>query len=339
MHLNNFNYFTLADGAQLRYGYWQPDYSINNSMTVVIFQGRASFIEKFENVIDGLMERGHHVWAFDWRGQGLSSRMLSDIRKGHIDSYNTYLSDVHAFMQGVVLPQRVGPCIVLGQSMGSHLALRYMLDHPHVFARAVLTAPLLDLNTGGYSTTMARVIAQLACRCGLGSSFVLGHETVNPLKEPFEGNMLTRNRHAFLQHRRLQKENPAMSIGGVTYQWVDATFNSIDYLMQEEKLSTITVPTLMIAAGEDVVVDNGRIEQAVSWLPHGLLRNYTTARHQILTETNDILDQFWSDFDDFVQPLTSKSTKGRFIKSPQLARMNALHTLAANDLQGLYANL
>ena len=346
MYNQNFNYLEVGDGTRLRYGYWQPDYTVPNATTVILFQGRASFIEKFETIINGLNARGFHVWAFDWRGQGLSSRMLPEIRKGHIDSYNTYLTDIHALLQRVILPRTQGPCVVLGQSMGSHLALRYMLDHPHVFDRAILTAPLLDINTGGYSKAMARVISAWACKVGLGSTFVLGHNAINPLREPFEGNMLTRNRQAFFKHRKLQKDNPALSIGGVTYGWIDATFKSIDLLMRAEQWRTIGIPILIISAGEDVVVDNSRITEALSWLPQGRLKIYKTARHQILTETDDIMKQFWRDIDEFMPTLAIEAlatewplTKSRFIKSSQFTRMNAIYSSGTNDFQGFDANL
>jgi lysophospholipase len=348
MNNNNYEYFETQDGARLRYGFW-PAYEscIGESppKTVIIFQGRASFIEKFDVAMLGLQKRGYDVWAFDWRGQGLSTRLLPERHKGHIDSYDTYLRDIHELLHTKILPRMQGTFIVLGQSMGSHLALRYIMDHPGIFDIAVLTAPLFDLNTGGYSTSMARFICQTACRIGLGESFVLGHDVYDPRKEPFEGNMLTHNRATFFHHRLMQKNNPDLSIGGVTYQWVDATFQSIDILMQPEKIQNIKIPVLIISAGQEVVVDNSRVEQVASWLPRGSYVLYPEARHQILSETPEIMAQFWQDFESFVEGNVIKAPNNKlelpergFIKAAQFAGMERLYPALPDDFKRLDPN-
>jgi lysophospholipase len=324
-------YFQTRDGARLRYGYWKPSHTenaVHSSQTVVIFQGRASFIEKFDHIITGLLARGFHVWAFDWRGQGLSTRMLKERLKGYIDSYQTYLADIHELLHEKILPQQSGALIVLGQSMGGHLALRYMVEHPHIFDMAILTAPLFDLNTGGYSVSVARALSRLACRLGFGESFVIGHGAYDPRKEPFEGNMLTHNRAAFFHHRLLQKQNPDLSVGGVTYQWVEATFDSIDALMKPEKIGRVHVPVMIISAGQEAIVNNARIEQVVSWLPKGIHKVYPGARHQILSEIPEIIEVFWQDFDNFVNQHLYPSqpagylTERRLVKTTQLSGMH-----------------
>ncbi len=346
MVLDNFSYYETSDGTKIRYGFWASNnLCLQNGYpkTVVLFQGRASFIEKFDVIIEGLLRRGFNVWAFDWRGQGLSSRMLDERHKGHIDTYETYLKDAHELLQEKILPNIYGPLIVLGQSMGSHLALRYMSDYPGVFDMAILTAPLLDLNTGGYSKNLARIISQVACRLGLGQAFVMGHDIYDPTREPFEGNMLTHNRAAFFHHRLMQKNNPELSVGGVTYQWVDATFQSIDVLMNAEKMSKITAPVMVISAGEEVVVDNSRAAQAAAWLPSGIYKVYPHARHQILSEIPEIMQQFWRDFEGFIaQHLNYLRRRdlpeSRLVETPQFAGMNRAYPALTNNLKSLNPN-
>uniref|UniRef100_UPI0013D38986 alpha/beta hydrolase n=1 Tax=Citrobacter koseri TaxID=545 RepID=UPI0013D38986 len=66
--------------------------------TLVIVQGRTEFIEKYFDVIDELRARGFGVLAFDWRGQGGSGRLTSDIRKGHVRRFSDYQIDFEAIM-------------------------------------------------------------------------------------------------------------------------------------------------------------------------------------------------------------------------------------------------
>src|SRR5690606_25333509 len=89
-----YSYIETPDGTRIRYRYW-PNRGlctgIQSCKNILIMQGRASFMEKFNRVIEGLRARNYRIWAFDWRGQGLSGRQLKDPHKGHIDSYDTYL--------------------------------------------------------------------------------------------------------------------------------------------------------------------------------------------------------------------------------------------------------
>ena len=49
-----------------------------------------------------LIARGYSVATVDWRGQGLSDRLLADPRKGHVDDFASFDADLDAFMAEVV---------------------------------------------------------------------------------------------------------------------------------------------------------------------------------------------------------------------------------------------
>ena len=92
--------------------------------TVCLFQGRGEFIEKYFEVVADLRRRGFAVATMDWRGQGGSSRMLSNPRKGHVRSFAEYDQDLAHFMKEIVLPDCPPPYIALAHSMGGHILLR-----------------------------------------------------------------------------------------------------------------------------------------------------------------------------------------------------------------------
>ena len=74
------------DGVTLRFARWAPP--PGRKGTVVVLQGRAEFIEKYFETVRDLRARGFAVATFDWRGQGLSDRALSDRRKGHVRNFS-----------------------------------------------------------------------------------------------------------------------------------------------------------------------------------------------------------------------------------------------------------
>src|ERR1700720_3707994 len=90
------------DGVSLRFARWAPP--PGRKGTVCLFQGRAEFIEKYFETVRDLRARGFAVATLDWRGQGLSDRMLGDRRKGYVRDFAEYDSDLETFMREIVMP-------------------------------------------------------------------------------------------------------------------------------------------------------------------------------------------------------------------------------------------
>ena len=80
-----------AGGLRLRLGFWQTVKPARG--TVFISPGRSEPIEKYYEIIRDLMARDFCVVAHDWRGQGLSARLLPDRLKCHARSADEFLDD------------------------------------------------------------------------------------------------------------------------------------------------------------------------------------------------------------------------------------------------------
>ena len=88
--------------------------------SVVLSPGRTEPIEKYFEVVRELTGRGLVVLAHDWRGQGLSERMLPDRLAGHAQGFEAYLGDYTALLDAFAarLPR---PWIGFAHSMGGCL--------------------------------------------------------------------------------------------------------------------------------------------------------------------------------------------------------------------------
>ena len=88
----------------------------------MVHPGRTEPIEKYFEVVERLRARGFAVLAHDWRGQGLSHRMLPDRSPGHAEGCADFLDDHRRLLDRFdgELPK---PWISLGHSMGGCLAL------------------------------------------------------------------------------------------------------------------------------------------------------------------------------------------------------------------------
>jgi len=159
-----------SDGVNLRYARWEPP--PGRKGTVVVLQGRAEFIEKYFETVRDLRARGFAVATFDWRGQGLSDRALSDRHKGYVRNFSDYGTDLEAIMEQVVLPDCPPPIFALGHSMGGSIAIRACYDGSRWFERLVVTAPMIGLPHGGL-TRMAGPLARFLRLLGRGGGSVL----------------------------------------------------------------------------------------------------------------------------------------------------------------------
>ena len=113
-------HWLARDGIRLRAASWPG----GSSGTVLLLHGRTEFIEKYLETVAALQSRGFAVWTLDWRGQGWSTRLLPDPVANHVRSFEDHLQDLDSLIATLTGPAPVGPFIVLGQSMGGHLALR-----------------------------------------------------------------------------------------------------------------------------------------------------------------------------------------------------------------------
>lgn len=293
-------YFMTGDGASIRYGIWRSDTG-NGSGSVVLLNGRREFLEKYDETIGELNRKEFDVYSFDWRGQGMSKRLLPDRLKGHIKSYDRYLQDLGDFINQIVKPNAVEPILFLAHSMGAHVALRFMHDHPTVVYRAVLVAPLIDIMPSPYPKWMIEILTRLAVNTGFAEAYVPGAKHKNPLRSAFEGNPLTSDPERYRVEGKALADNPDLALGGLTFGWLAATLQSISLLRQPGYAERIKTPVLIVGAGKDRVVCADAMKSVCSRMPDCRLKVIEGALHEVLMETDPIRQKFWHEFDRFMK--------------------------------------
>jgi lysophospholipase len=267
---------------------------------LLLLAGRGEYLEKYYETATDLTRRGFDVYSFDWRGQGLSTRMLPNRQKGHVDTYDDYLDDLDFFVETIMLPGAKAPYVILAHSMGGHIALRYLERRADVFEKVVLTAPLIDLAMHPVLKTILRAYVWTSVKSGLGNRYVPGAGDSRHPGQVFENNKLTSDRARFESIGRLLAESPDLALGGVTHQWLLATFRSVDRLRQKDFAERIHIPMLIVAAGNDEIVSVKAQKAIRNRLPQCRLEILEKARHEILVEADEFRDLFWTAFDAFI---------------------------------------
>ena len=154
------SHWQASDGWKIRRIDWKSESNGQSRGSILFLPGRGDHYEKYLETLDYYARAGWNVTAVDWRGQGLSGRLLDDPNVGHIDDFKTWIADIRHFYTGWE-EENPGPHVAIAHSMGGHLALRAAAEgaiHPDAL---VLSAPMLGMHTG-----RASIVGE-SCICAL----------------------------------------------------------------------------------------------------------------------------------------------------------------------------
>jgi lysophospholipase len=287
-----------ADGLVLRAARWDPWGAVRRG-TVTILQGRAEFIEKYFETVDELRSRGFTVVAFDWRGQGGSSREVGNPRKGHVRDFADYRRDLEAIREQVLEPLTAPPHFALAHSMGGAIALDAAADGWFPFDRLVALTPMLALCIVR-RTRLARQSARVMNLFGWGGNFVPGGGERSISTKPFPGNRLTSDARRYARNAAVATALGPGAIGDPSVSWVDAAYRHMAKLAESRVPLRIRIPTLVIGAGADPVCSTPAIELFSARLKAGHAIVLPGAKHEILMERDILREDFWAAFDAFI---------------------------------------
>ncbi len=284
------------DARILRGAYWQPTASSVKG-TICLMQGRAEFIEKYFETIDGLRRRGFAVMAFDWRGQGGSERLLRDPRKGHVGSYAEYALDLRAVldrMQELDAPQ---PFFGLAHSMGGTAALIALARGERRLARCLLSAPFIAI----YEKKLppgAGAIVELLGLAGLNRSYVPGGGAMT--MRPFADNFLTSDQERYARMASILAADARIGIGAPTIGWLRASYRAFAEMGRLDFGFSFSTPLLFILAGGDTLVSSPAAAALAQRIKGAAVLDVPYARHEILMERDPFRAQFFAALDAFL---------------------------------------
>ena len=289
-----------SNGTALRAARWPaPDRDAAAPGTVLICTGRSEFIEKYLFVVTELRARGFAVVVFDWRGQGLSQRPLGNARKGHVDRFADYEGDLLAVADQVLRPFCPEPWFGLAHSMGGAIALNAAADHPGLFRRLVLSAPMVEIARLPFAGT-ARAAVRLCRYAGLGRRFIPWSRRRAVQRRSFDNNLLTSDERRYrisLDHMQVE---PRLKLGAPTLGWLHAAFTAMTRLQAADYPERMRTPVLAVVPGADRVVEPRATERLVSRLRASRVVTVPGSRPEILMERDLYRQQFWAAFDAFV---------------------------------------
>ncbi|GGC81048.1 phospholipase [Thalassobacillus devorans] len=228
---------------------------------VVIVHGAFEHAGRYDEIASLLRQQGFHVVYGDLPGQGKSTR-----RRGHIDRFDQYIEAVTAWLDEAAKFQL--PVFLLGHSMGGLITIRTLQEKRPDVKGVILSSPGLGILDE--PTKSVKLVSRVL-------------DAVYPkykVEAPILKEKVTRNKSVIASD-----EADSLMLETVSVRWYWEFVRSINHAFK--KINDYPdVPTLVVQAGEDLMVD---IKETKKWfnqldISEKSYKEWANLYHEILNE-------------------------------------------------------
>ena len=294
--------FQTSDGQTIRTAKWEA--KSKKRGTLFFLQGMGGFIEGYTDFAQKMNDLGFDVFTLDWRGQGGSSRITQKPSLLHIHSFDDYVRD----LEGYFAQQKefARPVIVVGNSMGGHIALRYIYNHPNAVDGLIALSPMIDVNTNKYPYFLARALAKTFRSLGGAEKFIFGFKSFDLDKciSSFDPDKYG-DRGKYISDCVFLNSHQNLATGGPSFSWLAAAFDSCDKIRDYDFASRILIPVLMVTVPKDHLVDADAQRELCAIMPKCRQILYQDGHHNLLKDRDEVIDRLVHDIDRFTKDLPS----------------------------------
>ncbi|MBT2134556.1 alpha/beta hydrolase [Croceibacterium sp. LX-88] len=293
--------WTAPDGHLIRRIDWSEPSKARGSL--LFMPGRGDAYEKYLEVLDHWHGQGWRVTAADWRGQAGSGRFGLDEVTGHISEFTEWTADLSAFWREWA-EGRKAPLVLVGHSMGGHLALRAVAERGLVPAAAalILSAPMLDVPPEVLPLALKHAFARFMA--SLGDARRPAWKWSEKPGELPEGRqaLLTHHDERYADELWWRHERPELVMATGSWGWVAGALASIRWLNRPGALEAIDLPVYIVATRADRLVGSRAIHQAAKRLPRARTLWFgPEAGHEILRESDAVRQRALAGIDAFLE--------------------------------------
>ncbi len=258
--------------------------------TIVISHGFTESCEKYHELIYYMNQAGYQAAVLDHRGHGNSLREVENPELVHIEDFSVYVEDLHRFIEKEVQPRTQGrPLYLYAHSMGGCIGTLYLEQHPGIFQKAVLNAPMYGINNGSIPDFAAGLLCFGAALAGKRKNRLFTMGGFDP-QEPFEGSGCdSLARHNYYLKRR--RETPAYQTGCASYGWAGEAMKAGKKAIAMKNAANIRIPVLLFQAKRDTFVRAKEQEIFLSRIPDGR-KVFVDSGHEIYRMPGDRLEEY-----------------------------------------------
>jgi alpha-beta hydrolase superfamily lysophospholipase len=273
------------DGTAFGYKRWParnaPDTPPRAALIAI--HGISGSVEDFEPLGQYFAPRNYAVYSWNYRGMGFDPNLE---RRGDLRDFSKLTQDLRAFTQFVREREPEGtPVVLVGESLGSAIAVQALLEEPALARALVLIAPVLRLRPemAWYQRLMFRAFLFIAPGKRLNLSD-LGDSDAQE-NGPGRVTRLESRQQALIANEPNQPRFTLAALAAMVKFLNDAG----------DRLDQLAVPVLVNYAGDDIFMEPGKVETLFrNALPEERyqLKLYNEARHHLLFDplTPDMLE-------------------------------------------------
>ena len=177
------------------------------------------------------------------------------IVKIHTDGFHRQVEDLSFMVNLAVEGVKDNEVYIVGHSMGGLISLRYLELFPDTIMRAVVTSPMLKMQTP-FPETASYYIAKGACYFGKCEDWIMGQNPENVKDASYLDLRETHNERLHEDYVAAIKKDPDNRITwGVTYGWFKQAMDMEYQVRDDKEISKINTDFLMLTATDDYFVD------------------------------------------------------------------------------------
>ena len=284
-------HFRSTDGKKLhfvRYAALAP------RGTVVILHGYTESAAKYRELCAYFVRDGLDVLILDQRGHGDSVREGKD-GAVYVKRFEQYTEDLDALLH-TVAGDIHKPYYLFGHSMGGGVAALYLEQHPDVFAKAILDAPMIEMTHKGISRAGCRFL------CGFAKLIGKGKHPIELLRKPREGGERAasyRSAARAAYYRAFREAHPHYRVGPASFAWLYTAIDLPRRVLAKGAPERVRIPVRLYAAEYDHLVEREPQIEFISRVQNGELVTVKGAEHEIYSAVDAVSHPFFEGVLDF----------------------------------------
>lgn len=155
--------FRGIGGLNLYYQSWHPQGKTQGILIIV--HGLGGHSGEFSNLVEEMIRRDYAVYGFDLRGHGKSPG-----QRAYINSWQEFREDLRRFIALIDRQEPPVPRFLFGHSLGSVIALEYVIHFPEGLKGVIVSAlPLGKVGVSSLRITIGKILSLVCPRFTLST--------------------------------------------------------------------------------------------------------------------------------------------------------------------------
>ncbi|XCP86221.1 alpha/beta hydrolase [Roseburia hominis] len=276
-------------------------YQVENPKGVVLIShGFTESAEKYKEICYYFVKENYHVYIPEHCGHGKSYRLTKDFSLVHVDHYERYVRDLLFVAMLAKKENQNLPLFLYAHSMGGGIGAAVAARKPELFAKMILTSPMIRPLTGKIPWGVARAISAGLCFVGREMAYVSGQPYAG--KETFEDSCsLSRARFDYYQEKRDSKRE--LQTCAASFGWLRES-GKLNAYLRKEAVKNIHSPVILFQAEQETMVSKKVQSRFIDALKsrgvNAELISVENARHEIFNAEFPVLEKYWEQVFEFL---------------------------------------